>query len=75
MIIYPRSTGQKKSLSAQILHQPPNIIIIQEILNTESVVMVLYIQIDTNVIGMKVAVKIIPHMLTSTTDTLYARAR
>jgi hypothetical protein len=47
----------------------------QEILKTVAESQFLYIHIETNVIGTKVAVKMIPHMFTSITGTWYAIAR
>jgi hypothetical protein len=71
-IICPRSTGQnipEPTSQKSLIHAPTNCIT-HEIRSTVAVDIFLYIHIETKVIGTKVAVKIIPHMFTSSTGTL-----
>ena len=66
MIICPNRIAQKPVIGQIIRIQLPINVIIQVILKTVDVLRFLYIHIDKNVNGTKVAVKIMPHILTST---------
>jgi len=66
MITCPNRIAQKPVIGQIIRIQLPINVTIQVILKTVDVLIFLYIHIDTNVNGTKVAVKIIPHILTST---------
>ena len=71
----PTKIGQNWPSRAYMRPQPPTSIRTDAIRRTVCVPIVLYICMLTKVIGINVAVKMIPHMLTIRIDTSYPRAR
>lgn len=74
-MIYPSKIGQNSPFKAYMRPHPPISTITEAILRTVCVPMALYIHMLIKVIGMNVAVKMMPHMLTCKIETLYASAK